>query len=237
MPRALHCGDTLALWNPSRLRFFYDAPKYTENRRFTGNLSFRSKIGGMDVIAAARALNQKAVQQNWHHFCDPTLAFVDPGYEHLLSLWRTKAGDRKMPSRSDITPRDLKDILRNVLLFERVSENPPSYRWRLSRHRPSHILGENIPARRSRRASRRSICRAGSECGDLMLKAEQPLRFLGRVHVNGREYLDAENLFVPLANDNGEPSFILGQCRYTPRRSETEDIWENQMASLPGGLL
>jgi hypothetical protein len=42
---------------------------------------------------------------------------------------------------------------------------------------------------------------------------------------------------VPLANDNGEPTYVLGQCRYTPRRSETEDIWENQMASLPGGLL
>ena len=36
-----------------------------------------------------------------------------------------------MPSRSDITPRDLKDILRNVLLFERVSQNPSHYRWRL----------------------------------------------------------------------------------------------------------
>ena len=63
----------------------------------------------MDVIAAARTLNRKAVQQNWHHFCDPTLSFVDPSYEHLLNLWRTKAGNRKMPSRSDITPRDLKD--------------------------------------------------------------------------------------------------------------------------------
>ena len=71
----------------------------------------------------------------------------------------------------------------------------------------------------------------------MLLDGGQPLRFLGRVHVKGREYLDAENLFVPLANDNGEPTYVLGQCRYTPRRSETEDIWENQMASLPGGLL
>jgi hypothetical protein len=75
------------------------------------------------------------------------------------------------------------------------------------------------------------------DCAQLILESGQPLRFLGRVHIKGREYLDAENLYVPLANDNGEPSFILGQCRYTPRRSETEDIWENQMASLPGGLL
>jgi hypothetical protein len=190
----------------------------------------------MDVIAAARALNRKAVQKNWHHFCDPTLAFVDPGYEHLLTLWRTKSGSRKMPSRSDITPRDLKDILRTVLLFERVSQNPSHYRWRLIGTGLTSILGENTGKTLEESLPTEHIER-WTECGDMILEGGQPLRFLGRVHISGREYLDAENLFVPLANDNGEPSFILGQCRYTPRRSETEDIWENQMASLPGGLL
>jgi hypothetical protein len=197
---------------------------------------FPVKNRSMDVIAAARALNRKAVQKNWHHFCDPTLAFIDPGYENLLALWRAKSGSRKMPSRSDITPRDLKDILRTVLLFERVSQNPSHYRWRLIGTGLTSILGENTGKTLEESLPPEHIER-WTECGDMILEGAQPLRFLGRVHINGREYLDAENLFVPLANDNGEPSFILGQCRYTPRRSETEDIWENQMASLPGGLL
>jgi len=141
-----------------------------------------------------------------------------------------------MPSRSDITPRDLKDILRTVLLFERVSQNPSRYRWRLIGTGLTSILGENTGKTLEESLPTEHIER-WTECGDMILEGGQPLRFLGRVHIQGREYLDAENLFVPLANDNGEPSFILGQCRYTPRRSETEDIWENQMASLPGGLL
>jgi hypothetical protein len=29
----------------------------------------------------------------------------------------------------------------------------------------------------------------------------------------------------------------MGLCRYTPRRSEDEVSWENQIASIPGGLL
>jgi hypothetical protein len=29
----------------------------------------------------------------------------------------------------------------------------------------------------------------------------------------------------------------MGLCRYVPRRSESEEIWENEMASLPQGLL
>ncbi len=141
-----------------------------------------------------------------------------------------------MPSRSDITPRDLKDILRTVLLFERVSQNPSHYRWRLIGTGLTSILGENTGKTLEESLPPAHIER-WTDCGDMILEGGQPLRFLGRVHAQGREYLDAENLFVPLANDNGEPSFILGQCRYTPRRSETEDIWENQMASLPGGLL
>jgi len=29
----------------------------------------------------------------------------------------------------------------------------------------------------------------------------------------------------------------MGLCRYTPRRSEDDETWENQLASIPGGLL
>jgi hypothetical protein len=76
-----------------------------------------------------------------------------------------------------------------------------------------------------------------TECSDLILNSGQPIRFLGRVHLQGREYLDAENLYVPLANDNDEPVHIMGLCRYTPRRLSEGEAWENELASIPGGLL
>ena len=63
------------------------------------------------------------------------------------------------------------------------------------------------------------------------------MRFLGRVHLQGREYLDAENLFVPLANGSDEPTFAMGLLRYTPRRTQDEQSWENQIASIPGAIL
>ena len=71
----------------------------------------------------------------------------------------------------------------------------------------------------------------------MIVDGGQPLRFLGRVQLPGRDYLDAENLFVPLANDNDVPTFVMGLCRYTPRQSDSEDSWENQIASIPGGHL
>jgi hypothetical protein len=190
----------------------------------------------MNVVAAAKALNQKAVQQNWHHLCDPTLAFTDARYGKLLALWHAKAGDRSMPMRSEITPRDLKDFLRNIVMFERIERNPSRYRWRLigtgvteiAGHHTGKTFEESIPSEHLPR---------WIECFDLLLDGGQPMRFLGRVHINGREYLDAENLFMPLANDAGDPTFAMGFCRYTPRNSDTMESWENEIASIPGGLL
>jgi len=141
-----------------------------------------------------------------------------------------------MPRRTDVTPRDLKDMLRHIVIFERFAENPSRYRWRLIGGAITPIAGnhtgktfeETVPPEHMER---------WVSCCDLVLDGGQPMRCLGRVHLQGREYLDADNLFVPLANDNNEPAFVMGLCHYTPRCSGSDDIFENQIASLPGGLL
>lgn len=190
----------------------------------------------MNVIAAAQAHNRKAVQQNWHHFCDPTLAFTQPRYEQLLSVWRAKAAGRKMPARNDMGARDLKDFLRDIVLFQRVAQNPSEYSWRLIGTGLTDILGHNTGKTFRESVPAEHLPRWLEVC-DLIMESEQPWRLRGRVHIRGREYLDAENLYMPLANDNEEASFILGLCRYTPHTADNENYWENEMASIPGGLL
>jgi hypothetical protein len=188
----------------------------------------------MDVIAAAKALNRKAADQKWYHFCDPTLAFSDPCYDRFLELWRKKAEDRAMPARSDLTPRDLKDFLRNIVMFQRDAQH--HYSWRVIGTSITEILGHNT-GKSFEESVPVELLPRWVECCDLILDGCQPLRFIGRVHFRGREYLDAEHLYVPLSDDQDKPAFIMGLCRYTPRRSEVEETWENQIASLPGGLL
>jgi len=190
----------------------------------------------MDVFAAAQTLNRKAALEEWYQICDPTLAFTDPSYREMLDLWRAKAGARKMPNRSDMTLRDLKGVLRHLLILERVDQNPSRYRFRLigtsmtgiAGHHTGRMVDEILTPEDNRRLI---------QCWDMVLDVEQPLRFLGRVHLDGKEYLTAENLYVPLANDNEEPAFVMGLCRYMPRNRDAEAVWENQLASLPGGLL
>jgi hypothetical protein len=195
-----------------------------------------SQHQGMNVLATAQALNRKAAEQKWHHFCDPSLTFSDPIYREFLALWRAKAGTRAMPARSDITPRDLKDFLRNIVIFQRDGAKPSHYSWRVIGTSLTEILGHNTGKTFEESVPSELLSR-WVESADLILDGGQPLRFLGRVHLQGREYLDAEHLYVPLTNENNEPTFIMGLCRYTPRRSQDEQSWESQIASVPGALL
>ncbi|MDB5735267.1 MAG: hypothetical protein JWP16_2030 [Alphaproteobacteria bacterium] len=190
----------------------------------------------MDVEVAAKALNVKAAQQKWHHFCDPSLSFSHSSHDHLFRVWKQKAAGRPMPARNDMTLRDLKDVLRNIVIFERVAEKPSHYRWRLIGTSLTDVLGHNTGKMLEDSVPSELLPR-WLECGDLILDGGKPLRFLGRVHLQGREYLHAEHLYVPLANEQGVPTFVMGLCRYTPRTSDSEDNWENEIASIPGSLL
>jgi len=191
---------------------------------------------GMNIVAAAKVLNQKAAQQKWHYFCDPGLAFTDSFYDQFLATWRAKAGDRKMSARSDMTPRDLKNYLRNLVLFQRDSVNPSQYSWRLIGTALTEIVGHNTGKTLEESVPPELLPR-WNECLDLVLAAEQPLRFIGRVHLEGREYLDAEHVYVPLLNDRNEAAFVMALLRYTPRRTQDEQSWEKQIAAVPGALL
>jgi hypothetical protein len=121
------------------------------------------------------------------------------------------------------------------VIFERIERNPSRYRWRLigtgiteiTGHHTGKTFEETVPEEHRPR---------WIDCFDLVLDGGQPMRFLGRVHLQGREYLYAENLFVPLADDKGEPAFAMGFCRYTPRQSDESESWDSQIASIRGRL-
>src|ERR1700676_642799 len=163
----------------------------------------------MTVLASVQALNQRAAREHSYHGCDARLTCNDPTHERLLNLWRNRAGNRIMPKRSEMTPRDLKDVLRHLIVLERVEKAPSRYRIRLlgtsltslAGDRTGKMIEEFVPAEHLPRW----VC-----CADLILDGGQPLRFVGRVHMEGKEYLNAENLFVPLADDNGAPTFVMG---------------------------
>jgi hypothetical protein len=207
-----------------------------ETIAFTGRSCLSVQDCDMNLLTATKQFNQRAAQGKWYHYCDPSLAFTDSYHAPLLNLWRLKSQQRAMPRRSDFSARDLKNVLRNIVIFERVSRDPSHYRWRLIGTNLTHMAGDNTGKMIEETLPSDQITR-WVECFDLIVDGGQPLRFLGRVHLKGREYLDADNLFVPLANDIDEPTFAMGLCRYTPRNSNDDESWESQIASIPGALV
>ena len=190
----------------------------------------------MNVIAAAKAFNQRALSNHWHMACDPTLAFAEPCYTDMLGIWQTKAGPRKMPSRSQMTARDLKPYLRNIILVEREEEKPSRYRWRLIGTSVTEIVGHLTGKQFDDSVPPEHLQRWNGVC-DMILESEQPWRFLGRVHIRGREYLKAEHLYMPLADDSDLRRFVMGLCRFTPRYQDNAELSEDEIASIPGALL
>jgi hypothetical protein len=190
----------------------------------------------MNVITTARAFNQRAASQHWHQAADPTLAFSNTYYDPMLALWRAKAGTEKMPVRSQMTPRDLKDYLRHIILVQREQDDPPRYRWRIIGTAVTEIIGNHTGKLFEDSVPNAHLGR-WYESIELILSSGQPWRFLGKVQLNDREYLKAENLYMPLADDNGVPSFVMGLCRYTQRQHDNDELSEDEAFSLPGALL
>ena len=138
---------------------------------------------------------------------------------------------RAMPAKSELSPRDLKSFLGDVILCQRVAENPSNYVWRVVGTKVAAVVGDLTGMTFEESAPSGHAAR-WVECSDLVLDGGRPLRFLGRVRIKDREYLNAENFYVPLSNDEGEPTYILGLCRYTPRRANDEERWEKQIAAI-----
>ena len=190
----------------------------------------------MDVLAAAKSFNENAIRQDWHQFCDPTLAFTEPCYEKFFAVWRAKAGGNSMPSRSQMTARDLKDFLRDIMIVQREEENGAlHYRWRLLGTNITKIIGHQTGKLFEETCPYRHVTR-WMTCCNMVLESEQPWRFLGRVQLEERNYLKAEHLYVPLADDDGVPSFVMGYLRYQSRHQDDEKQPISEVVFSSGGM-
>jgi hypothetical protein len=192
-----------------------------------------------DIQVVAKKHNEKSIRRNWRQLCDPTLAFRAPCYQEVIALWQSKTGPLSLPKRSGISARELKPFLSNIVVVERIAENPSQYRWKLMGTKVTQALGEHTGKLFDESLAPEHSTRL-SESYDMVLGDTKPWRFYGEVTLNGRDYLVAENLYLPLADDNGLPRFIMGLCRYTSAQMEGDDLREcieNAMLSQPRGLL
>src|ERR1700691_1103037 len=171
----------------------------------------------MDIGAAIAAFNAQAEAQGWEQLCDPGLSYEHRDFAAVLALWKTQARDGALPLRTDMSARLLKTYLPHIALKERVQENPSRYRWRLTGTRVAQIIGERTGTFTDEGAPPKLSARWNASC-DLILAARTPLRFIGRVLANNKDYLSSDLLFMPLADAAGLPRFVMGFGHYSADR-------------------
>jgi hypothetical protein len=189
-------------------------------------------MSGMDIAAAVAAFNAQAQAQGWEQVCDPSLSFEHPDFAAVLALWKSHAQGRALPARTDMSARLLKIYLPHIALKERVQENPSRYRWRLTGTRVAQIIGERAGKFADEDAPPQLVARWCASC-DLILAACTPLRFVGRVLANNKDYLSSDLLFMPLADAQGAPRFVMGFGHYSANRSWRKTAPDQGFAETP----
>jgi hypothetical protein len=142
-------------------------------------------------------------------FIDPELKFATPELQQTAELWRAKCGTRTMPSRDDMTIRDLAFTLPNVGFADVVREGDDvRFRIRLMGSAldeffapmTGKFLDQAVPAHFADKWSAQWLP---------VVEQRAPQRIVSRVEFGERRWYIAEALHAPLGNDGETPDVLM----------------------------
>lgn len=170
---------------------------------------------------ASDKFNALALANGWPSLCDPTLAFCDIRFRVLLSRWHDFSIGDRMPCRRDFTPRTLKELLREVAIYERVINGSTRYRVRLMGTAFADVMGDMSGQFIDEAVPPAFASRWQASLG-AVFEAQAPLRFMARSDTGHKSFLVAEYFAAPLLADDGSLSMVLGAGHFAPR--EWDDV-------------
>ena len=146
------------------------------------------------------------------HIAQPTLAF-------LRDYWESKRRGGLLPARRDIDPMEMKDHLGWIMLVD-VLPDMVDFRYRL--------IGTLVAQYFLRDCTGKTVTESFSRVGPAAVKAihacyrnvardRVPLRLFGSAGWLGKEFLDFDNILLPLAQDGVTVNMILGAFTFDAR--------------------
>jgi len=166
---------------------------------------------------ASEKFNTAARLGGWPALCDASLAFIEPRFAPLIAIWEKAAVEGRLPRRADFNPRALKSLIRNVAIYERVTDEQVRHRVRLMGTAYTEVMGD-LSGKFIDEAVTKELLPRWNAAFDAAFEAGAPLRFLSRSETGGRTYLVAEYFEAPLLADDGSPTMILAAGHFAPRR-------------------
>jgi hypothetical protein len=133
----------------------------------------------------------------------------------VLDYWELKRGARRMPTRHDIEPLELKPYLRHLFLTEALPGD--EFRFRL--------LGSEITERYGRNSTGKTIREVYADQPVIadwltgmyvaVTTRKLPVLATGTLRALRKEHIFSEALHMPLSDDGESVSMIFGVARYS----------------------
>ncbi|HEX3944694.1 MAG TPA: PAS domain-containing protein [Rhizomicrobium sp.] len=169
------------------------------------------------AFEASEKFNARARMEAWSSFCDASLAFQRMEFRLLLATWHDLGDEEHLPSRRELTPHKLKSLLRNITIYERVTNGKVRYRVKMMGSAFADIMGDLSGQFLDEAVPQEHLPRWHAAL-DAVLEAGAPLRFVSRADSTGRSFVVGEYFEAPLLDDNGSPTMILAGGHFAARK-------------------
>jgi hypothetical protein len=142
-----------------------------------------------------------------------------PAVRAGVGYWKRLCGQRKFPSRNEVTPRDILGLLRNTILL-RVIDGGNDYEYRIVGD--AHVIAHGFSAQGMKLSELGSFASGYGE----VLKSlyDYPVRNCAPLALRGwiskgeddSEFIYAESVFLPLGPDEATVDHVLNFSVYVP---------------------
>jgi hypothetical protein len=134
---------------------------------------------------------------------DRSLSFTRPATIKALEYWRSRKGDRVMPSRADISPAALRGVLPQIALVDvpGAGDPPTAYVIRLAGDAIIQVYGP-LTGKPIDQILPPAILERWIACFDAARTGAAPIRVASRVAYQGKSWLQGEVLLAPLGQDD-----------------------------------
>lgn len=147
---------------------------------------------------------------------DPDLGFVDPRPLKLLEYWNRKRASRRMPSRADISPFEVKEHLGNLVLID-VEHPPLRLRYRLIGTEITSLMERDNTGRYYDEIYSGELLEAIYGSFEWILSNRAPLRSFGEAFYPDKNYYGYEIINLPLSDDDDKVNMVLGELVFAPK--------------------
>lgn len=142
------------------------------------------------------------------------MILFDGRLTRLLAYWSAKRGDRPAPGRGDLDPLDIPDLLPIISLID-VLRDPLRFRYRLVGTAVVEAFGRDGTGRFVDDSLYGADAPAVFASFERIATEARPFRRRSRLHYTGSGWLVLEAIELPLVDEAGAVTMILGGNSFT----------------------